>query len=398
MNTERKIPWGLIVGLVLLHASLIALGIGIVTIVGHTAYVKPDSVAACPCDCGPDCQCVDCDCPLCPHRPKPLLKPKGKFEDSREYDPALPPVNEQARNEIKQGKWVYNPNTGEHVWCPTCPNDQPNFLPNTVDRRPLRPTPIVPLQPTPQPARPVPQPAPQPAPSTEPIVLTPADKPVNQPQRFQISLFLLPGDPLSDRLESWFDSNATLVSWRNSCTFQKYTPDNKLYQTMSNNGLALKNAVPVSMFPAVVFADPNGGHIHAAGKGFLPSSPEELIADVHKGREYWGQVKADSGRVQVSQYNWDDAISPKLKLDPQDCPDGICPVPNQDSDKWTPGKKINDIFKKQKEGVVKDLAWGWLEILITGVVTLCALLLGGFALFVIALVAFFGIRAWRNKQ
>ncbi len=78
----------------------------------------------------------------------------------------------------------------------------------------------------------------------------------------------------------------------------------------------------------------------------------------------------------MGQYNFDDAINPKNKLSESDCTGPNCPLPRQpavDQPHRRPGVRIVDLFPNahdKAEGVVKDAMWGWLDILVTGVIVL----------------------------
>lgn len=440
-ETKIGFSWGLTATVLLLASCLGFIGVGLV---GLNYLLHLQAQKQC-CVCCPTCKCVDCKCKV---GTPSLIRPKGSFEPVRTGTP-LPEVNERARDEVKQG----GP-------CPTgmCPlvNQQPNYQPNVslvqgssyqhaaklassygatvvttrhTDGRPLTYASLrnglvwastgvantkgyigaseqsyfqlaVEMQ---QGTRAQAGPRPMPSQPGVPQRIATTDRPTQAKERSQITLFLLPNDPLSARVETWFRTDPTLSAWRTGCTFQVYTPDNKLYQTLrtSDGKRTLAEQVPVSEFPSVVITAPDGGHIHAAGKNFIPETASEFVSDVWKGFEHHKQRPAlHSGMLRTSGYSWDNSIAPSMRLNNLDCPDGNCPLqprtpryPVDDSSRWVPGKIANDMFAKPKEGMVKDLAWGWLEYAIIGAVavlivvgTFALILVGGFVLLVLHLV------------
>jgi hypothetical protein len=127
-----------------------------------------------------------------------------------------------------------------------------------------------------------------------------------------------------------------LQDLRESSEYQIYTAENAIYRTR------YVNIVPVEQFPVVLFQDATGGHIHAAGRTMIPSTPDELYSDLKQGYELYQQAKRaeKTGAVKSEGYSWDDAISPTLYLAAEDCPDGYCPVTPTDS--WRPVDRTRD--------------------------------------------------------
>ena len=356
---EHRFPWKPIAALLVLHAMMIGLALGGVMLLGHLScrqIAGPSRIVTSAAD-----------------------RTATKFEDGKQdYDPRLLPINQRALAEVKQGQWVFNPNTGENVWCPDCPS-LPRH-PNDV------------IVPTRVPARPTP------APPSQPPVLQPSiDRVVTAPKQHQIMLFLLPGDPLSAKLKSWFDSNPTLMQWKRDGTYHEFTPDNKLYLTLTNRGVALRDQMPASAFPAALFTAPDGGHIHAAIRQFIPATAEELIADVGRGKQNWKSMRESiPGTVPMSAYNFDDYINPKTRKPV--CPGPDCP--NQ-TEPHRPSARIVDLFphaEEKAEGMVKDAIWGWLDIIVTAVVVLCVVAALVVAFLVAALLLAYIVRSRRLKQ
>ncbi len=100
-------------------------------------------------------------------------------------------------------------------------------------------------------------------------------------------------------------------------------------------------------------------------------------------------MPANSGLLRTAGYSWDSQIAPQLKLSSSDCIDGKCPV-DRPEDRWTPGDKLRDIFgggAKDRSGWAKDALWGWLDIVVSGIV--CLVVVGVVAfLAMLALVVF----------
>ncbi len=121
--------------------------------------------------------------------------------------------------------------------------------------------------------------------------------------RYNISVFV-GSDAKSQQLLSWFNSDRQLQALKAKVNFQAYTKDNALYKTR------YANVVPVEYFPAVIFSDPSGGHIHAAYRDMLPSTAAELYSDMQRASQLQRQV------VQASKQQ--SSTSPSLS----DC-DGV---------------------------------------------------------------------------
>lgn len=355
MEQKLKIPLVSAMALLAFGSIMFGLSIGVVVVLGHSP-AKPAAKKVCRCGAG-------CLCPSCSCQPARLL-PKDKYEAPVSGE-CLPPVNESALNEPKTGIF------GGRYVVPQ------NRYPVVVNQ------PCVPCQPTV---------APQPAKPASPTRIAPGDKPAQEPLRYQISLYLLPGDAKSEQIKKWFETDETLVGWRSQCTYQEFSPDNRLYQTLRTpDGRNLKDVVPVSEFPAIVVTKPDGGHIHAAGKAFIPSTPAELISDIQHANVLSKQVPARSGVLVSSGYSWDSQIAPQLRLS-SDCDSGTCPniKPEENAEgTWVPGQKIHDLFAQrvaEKSGWAKDAFWGWLDIIVAGVVAILVIIVLGF-LGLIALVA-----------
>lgn len=242
-------------------------------------------------------------------------------------------VNLQAQGEIKQQ-------------IQDCP---PNCLPQRVYPAPVvvQPTILQPRVVTPTLAPPMPT-APNftntQEPTKEPLVVKPASSPASPPPKktYQIALFVN-SDSTSQKLQDWFTQNKQLASLKESCEFQVYTANNPIYKTR------YADIVPAEQFPVVLFQDATGGHIHAAGRSMIPSSPEELYSDLKHGFTLYKQAKEaqKTGAVKAKGYSWDDAITPTLYLSAEDCPDGYCPTPP--SEDRRPLDRVRDLFDGAKD-------------------------------------------------
>lgn len=251
-------------------------------------------------------------------------------------------VNLQAQGEIKQQ-------------IRSCPNNCPptRVAPARVVVQPfvVKPTVSQPAVVTPSPVQPaVPAavaPPVQPAPNfinttepvNQPLVVTPASSSASPPPKksYQIALFLN-SDATSQKLQDWFTQNKQLASLKDSSEFQIYTANNPIYKTR------YADIVPAEQFPVVLFQDATGGHIHAAGRSMIPSTPDELYADLKHGFTLYQQAKQaqNTGAVKTKGYSWDDAITPTLYLSAEDCPDGYCPTPQPEARR--PLDRVRDLF------------------------------------------------------
>jgi hypothetical protein len=181
-------------------------------------------------------------------------------------------------------------------------------------------------------------------PTQEPLVVTPVSNPAAPPPKksYQIALFVNT-DATSQRLQEWFTQNKQLAALKESCEFQVYAATNAIYKTR------YADIVPAEQFPVVLFQDATGGHIHAAGRSMIPSTPEELYSDLRHGYLLYKQAKQaqKTGAVKTKGYSWDDAITPTLYLSAEDCPDGYCPTPP--SEDRRPLDRVRDLFDGAKD-------------------------------------------------
>jgi hypothetical protein len=318
------------------------------------------------------------------------VRPARNVWDYRGSEAPTTPINTDAASEKKYG----NP-------CPTCPQvrryptyvqpSQPTYVQPTYVQ-PSQPTYVQPtyvqpyIQPTyVQPASPQPyvQPtAPKPVTPVNPSVVSVSNK-------CQLALFLDNGQQ-SAQIKNWFESDAKLVALRQKCTFEIYTPQNALYLSRYSK------IVPVSQFPVVLFQNPDGGHIHAAGQATIPRTPAELYAHLQLGYKNAMSVKnapvSNAGsEVMTRGYNFDTAIQSN-----EDCPDGNCPVNvGEDESRWRPGDRIRDLFPAVKDAR-EIMVWGGAAEIAVYVALAAFVCLGAATFLVVVMVIF--VRMSRNQE
>lgn len=173
------------------------------------------------------------------------------------------------------------------------------------------------------PARPVPKPMPQPAKPNTPQSLNVTTGKGVEP-KYSISLFLRANDALSNQLLGYFNSDPKYSSFVKSFNFQVYTKDSPLYQTR------YASIVPVEAFPAMLVADPNGGHVHLIDRSTIPTTAPLLWADISEAvrlqRAIISKVPAAPAPppglpASVGSSAPDTGIGSN-----PNCPDGNCPV------------------------------------------------------------------------
>jgi hypothetical protein len=246
----------------------------------------------------------------------PSAYPSGyQYQTLPQPQVTAPPVNRSALDEIKQqapvsqveqlkgGRWIRNNNTGEMVWCNSC---------GETYVTPPRYTQPVYVQPQPQPVY-VPAPQPQPAPILPGTTRTlPASNSVlPAPKIYELALFV-GTDARSQQLLNWFNTDPSLAKVKAASNYQVYTRDNPLYKTR------FASVVPPEQFPAVVLQHADGGHIHAAGGNFIPTSAQQLFSDFQQGVTHSKQVREHdrqmTGMIRQAGYSWDRGIAPNMQL------------------------------------------------------------------------------------
>lgn len=72
--------------------------------------------------------------------------------------------------------------------------------------------------------------------------------------------------------------------------------------------------IPADQFPAVVFADPRGGHIYVAGASTLPTSASGLYSELKQATEIQSRASPPA----------DPGLLPSVQEFDPNCPDGNC--------------------------------------------------------------------------
>jgi hypothetical protein len=182
-----------------------------------------------------------------------------------------------------------------------------------------------------QPAQPPYGPRPTPGPSSF------ESKPTGG--RYSVSLFV-GTDRKSQEFLDWWNTDSNLQALRSQVDFNSYTKDNPLYKARYSD------LVPVADFPAVIFADPRGGHIYAAAGSSLPSSRTTLYSEIHDAygiHEKLQQQPADSDPIQS-----------------EDCPDGNCKPPSRTPFVNPERERLFPIIKpRQPDPIESILYWLW---------------------------------------
>lgn len=204
------------------------------------------------------------------------------------------PINQSARDEIKR-QTSGTPFTGtmngvtyvNGVPCDTCP-------------QPRQPTP---RQPTPK-----------------PTASTPVSKPTAP--KYSLSLFVIAGDRTSQQLVDWFANDARLKKLASGCNYQIYTRDNPLYKAR------FASMIPAESFPAVLFQDPSGGHVHAANGDSVSTSATQLGDDLEAAYRLQKQIVTTLPKGPSPIQSAGD-LSTSPTNSGSNCPDGNCPEPER---------------------------------------------------------------------
>lgn len=305
-----KLSLGL-VAIALIHAAACA-----VLCLGMRPAKKPDHAPwNVPQYCEPDCY------PPVSAAPRKLEQPQS--------------VNLAAQGEMKQ-------QSGHCIDCPPIVVGPGERVVRVGPSKPVTPHPVPTLAP----------PDPLQLPNASPPSVLLSGESTSRPpaKQYQLLLFL-DRSSQSQEIHNWFTSDRDLVTLRTKSDFQVYTQDNALYRQR------YARLVPPDQMPAIVLQDASGGHIHACGKSMIPSTAEQLVADMRTGFQLYKQAKQGSmqatGALKATGYSWDDQINPQMRLQSgDDCgPDG-CPP-----DRWRP-------FDRDGGGLFDGLAPGGAEALL----------------------------------
>lgn len=236
---------------------------------------------------------------------------KGGIDFDRIYGDTLPmrslPINKSALDEVKQGR-LFQPRAQPQP-CVPCQNRvvvQPS--------QPVTPL-IIPSVPKPAGTAPAVQPI-TPAASVAPKV-----QPTQTETKNSIALFV-GSDAKSRSIVEWFTSNPQLKELKDKSNYHVYTVDNAMYQTR------YKQVIPPDFFPAVLYSDSRGGHIHATFGEWLPGASGDLVADFVKAEKlHQAVVTANIPLPPVSDYPLITAPGDFISdlIEAEKCPGGKCP-------------------------------------------------------------------------
>lgn len=115
-------------------------------------------------------------------------------------------------------------------------------------------------------------------------------------------------DAASNQLLDWVNRDPQLSELRKGVNFQAYTKDNPLYKERWSA------VIPADQFPAIVFADPRGGHVYVAGASSLPTSARSLYSALKEATEI--QQRAARSDPEI--------LGPSVQEFDPNCPDGNC--------------------------------------------------------------------------
>lgn len=87
-----------------------------------------------------------------------------------------------------------------------------------------------------------------------------------------------------------------------------------------------RDALPPDRLPAIAFTQGDGGVLYVADKNALPPNEASLAREI----QYF--VDAAESAIRLTTPNWPNSNRGEISYAPQDCPDGICPVPNAPND------------------------------------------------------------------
>lgn len=238
----------------------------------------------------------------------PDYAPKDCVIAGPAYDPA--PVNLAAQGEMKQNAVTL---VAQRQYCQPC-NKQGNPFNLRPGERLLH---VGPLQSRPNVVLP---------PATSTPDIAPPQTSTERPPANQVQVLLFLDDTArSQEILQWFSDDPDLEKLKSTSDFQIYTEAHPLYRTR------YASKVPVDQFPVVLVQDATGGHIHAAGKQFIPRTSASLVNDISRGYELYAQAKQGAiemtGALKTTGYSWDDQVNPEMRLSYEDCDGPNCPVP-----------------------------------------------------------------------
>lgn len=213
-------------------------------------------------------------------QPRQQYIPGGiSYDELRNAPLNTQPVNEKASREIKR----------QEPYCPPCDEVRSGLSPFAASAPPsMLQTALAPQ-------------LPQPALQQPNLTATPTTP------KHSLAVFV-GTDAASNKLLEWVNRDPQLAELRKSVNFQAYTKDNPLYKERWSA------VIPADQFPAVVFADPRGGHIYVAGASTLPTSASGLYSALKQATEI---------QQRASPAADPEIVTSVQEFDPN-CPDGNC--------------------------------------------------------------------------
>jgi len=216
-------------------------------------------------------------------QPRQQYTPGGvSYDELRNAPLNTVPINENASREIKR----------QEPYCLPCDQVRSGNLLPFVSYAP----PVI-TQAASQPPRPLPQPTTQ-----QPnLTATPVSP------KYSLAVFV-GTDAASNQLLDWVNRDLQLSELRKGVNFQAYTKDNPLYKERWSA------VIPADQFPAIVFADPRGGHVYVAGASSLPTSARSLYSALKEATEIQQRVARSDPEI----------LGPSVQEFDPNCPDGNC--------------------------------------------------------------------------
>jgi len=214
-------------------------------------------------------------------QPKQAYTPGGvSYDELRNAPLNTQPVNEKASREIKR----------QEPYCPPCNEVRSGNLLPFVNYAPRVITQVGQASPPPQPTTQQPN-----------LTATPVSP------KYSLAVFV-GTDAASNQLLDWVNRDPQLSELRKGVNFQAYTKDNPLYKERWSA------VIPADQFPAIVFADPRGGHVYVAGASTLPTSASGLYSELKQATEIQSRASPPA----------DQNLLPSVQEFDPNCPDGNC--------------------------------------------------------------------------
>lgn len=206
------------------------------------------------------------------------------------------------------------------------------------------------------------------SPTPSPTPTPNSNAPSTNQGRHQLVLFLNPNDSTSKVVSNWFETNPNLRQLKANCATEIMTESSPMYLAR------FAKLVQPKDFPAVLFMQPDGGHIYAVGRPMLPRNAEMLLSDMRAGLKLAQSVQQStlvmqsntSGAIKSQGYNWDHMINDNIQLvKSQEFPnqdscvdrdgDGECDTEQREP--WYPGKKVHDLLGGERQPGIEAVLW-----------------------------------------